>query len=190
MEENVCGKSSKIVVAIILALLMAIPVSMATASQPAVGTESAHGTPITVSLNGYTVDANSFEGIPDDLLIDGYEFGRGHYILTFDGPVTPEMKRNVEAAGADILSYAGNNQFIVEISDSDLANVEAQPHVKSVVIDQPAFRLSRALDNAQGPVKVKIYAFPGYENSVAANVQKVLSKGDNGFISSMTPNGP
>ncbi len=174
-----------------LALLMAIPVSIASASAPSSSNEtgSVHGTPTTVSINGYTVDANTFEGIPSDLLIDHYAFGRGHYILTFDGPVTPEMKKAVTDAGANIVSYAGNNQFIVEISDTDLANVEAQPHVKSVVIDQPAFRLSRNLDNVKGPVDVKIYAFPGYENSVAVDVAKVLSKNNGGMITSLTPRG-
>ncbi len=179
-----------IIAVIALALLMAIPVSMASAPHGgnAVATSVNHETGVTLNVNGYVTDS-SMSGLPSDLVIDHYASGRGHYILVFDGPVTDKMKTAVEAAGANIIAPLGHDQFIVEISDSNLAKVKAVPHVKAVVIDQPAFRLSKELQNANGPVNVKIYAFPGYDKGVVRDLSRMMVSENSGWITSMTPNG-
>jgi len=183
-------KALHIIAVIAVALLMAIPVSMAaaTADGNVSGTSISHETGITLNVNGYTVGPD-MSGIPADLKIDGYTYGRGHYILVFDAPVTQKMKNEVEAAGADIIAPMGGQKFIVEISDSDLPSVKALPHVAGVVIDQPAFRLSRLLDDANGPVNVKIYTFPGYDRAVVSKLGKMMLKDDNVWITSITPGG-
>ena len=174
-----------------LALLMAIPVySVISAAQPQ-GTGVSHETttPNYIKINGYTTDVNSLAGIPDNLKIDHYLTGEGHYVLKFDGPVRNEWKTAVERAGGHIIAPLGGSEFLVEIADSHLNAVKSVPHVSAVAIDQPAFRLSRALQNAQGPVKVKIFAFPGYENSVAANLARLFSGSNKAWITSTTPSG-
>ena len=68
-------KALHIIAVIALALLMAIPVSMATASTNGVEASSiGHETGVTLYVNGYSVDSASMSGIPDDLLIDHYVF--------------------------------------------------------------------------------------------------------------------
>ena len=166
-----------------LALLMAIPVFAVSSAS----TGLSHETGVTLYVNGYSVNSATLAGLPSDLMIDHYQYGKGHYILVFDRPVTREMKSAVEQAGAKIIGPLGRDQFIVEISDSDLAKVKAVPHVADVTIDQPAFRLSRMLDHATGPVNVKILAFPGYEGGVAAALAKMSGK--NLWITSITPKG-
>ena len=175
-----------------LAILMAIPISLASAeSNYNAGVSSiSHETGIILNIDGYSVDAgNIASALPSDLVINGYASGRGHYIIAFDGPVTKKMKTDVEMAGAKLIAPLGHDQFIAEISDSDLAKVKAQPHVAAVVIDQPAFRLSRFLDNINGPAKVKIYAFPGHDKYVVSQVTKLMTKNNAGWITSLTPKG-
>lgn len=84
--------------------------------------------------------------IPADLTVPGYAHGqRGYYIVQFQGPVRDEWKRQVEAAGAELLHYLPEYAFKVRMTPAQAEAVRALSSVAWVGFFHPAYKLSPAL---------------------------------------------
>ena len=67
---------------------------------------------------------------------------RGGYLVQLKGPVEANQREQIEAAGAIVVSYLPNYTFLVRVSPSVRARVQALPFVRWVGAWQPAYKLS------------------------------------------------
>ncbi len=83
--------------------------------------------------------ALTLEVYPD--IVEGYHF------VQFTGPVTKQMKAQVDSAGGVLLNYVPNNTYIVKMNAATRELVGSLSTVQWVGIYQPAMRISRRLIN-------------------------------------------
>ena len=81
------------------------------------------------------------------LRMDAYPdtVAEGFYFVQFTGPITADMKERVQSAGGELMNYVPNNTYIVRMSESERAAVEALPIIQYVGVYQPVMKLSRRL---------------------------------------------
>ena len=142
-----------------------------------------------VALNGYVMDTTKAEetylSLPSELRRDdmneALRQGRaprgGLYIVQFVGPIKPEWLADLEATGAQVVSYAASNSYIVRANKKAASEIAALPSrnrfVQFIGDYDPAFRLSpvlRDLRNRTGdPVEVIVQVVDSPEADETVN---------------------
>ncbi len=74
------------------------------------------------------------------------------YIVQFEGPIQPEWKVRLEAAGAVIDNYLPDNAFLVRLDGRSRTLVAAQNEVRWVGVFQPAYKFSPRLADYESDV--------------------------------------
>lgn len=114
----------------------------------------------------------------------------GVYLVQFRGPIQPEWKAAVTAAGAALFDYIPDYAFVARMDTSVARRVAALPAVRWVGPYQPAYRISpslrKRLDAAPGArrpagddaaairraqIEVRISTFPGEANGIRDALQ-------------------
>ena len=116
-----------------------------------------------IRLNGY--DFASTGGRPDlpaELQIEDYEGEVGLYLTQMVGPPKPGWISDLRER-ADIVRYFAENTFLVRARPGTMGNLWNHPEIQYVGVHQPAFKLHRALRNAEGSVKTIIQIDRGQE---------------------------
>ena len=141
-----------VAVAIVLSVVLS---AFLVAQMPAVGTSRPSiGLPRVlpeymryVQVNDYRFDplvdtlaipsALRYEWVPPDVST--------YYIVQFNGPVTPDMKRSLASTGAEILHYIPYNAFVVRADAATLDRASILPVVRWTGLFEPAYKLSPRL---------------------------------------------
>src|SRR3990172_423301 len=141
-----------VAVAIVLSVVLS---AFLVAQMPAVGTSRPSiGLPRVlpeymkyVQINDYRFDplaetpalpsALRYESVPRDVST--------YYIVKFNGPVTPDMKRVLASTGAEILHYIPYNAFVVRADGATLERLTILPIVRWAGVFEPAYKLSPRL---------------------------------------------
>lgn len=98
--------------------------------------------------------------------------GSKYYLIQFDGHVTAEYKKAVEAEGAVLHGYIPNNAYLAKISDSDYASVSSLPFVKWIGPYLPNYKIAPSLQSKTGLVEVNVILFDSADNaSVIAQIE-------------------
>lgn len=88
---------------------------------------------------------------PSSLRINSYlQDTGGHYIVQFIGPVKEKWKECIQSMGAKIYDYIPNFAYIMRMNNAIKEKVEELGFVQWVGIYQPAYKLSRDIDDAKG----------------------------------------
>src|SRR3990172_9392600 len=100
-----------------------------------------------VQINDYRFDplaetpaipsALRYESVPRDVST--------YYIVQFNRPVTPDMKRVLPSTGAEILHYIPYNAFVVRADGATLYRATILPVVRWAGVFEPAYKLSPRL---------------------------------------------
>jgi uncharacterized protein YqfB (UPF0267 family) len=71
--------------------------------------------------------------------------GMGYYLLQFHGPIQPQWKEDLLAAGVQILDYIPDWAFIVRMDGATRATVASMDAVRWVGLYQPGYRIAPSL---------------------------------------------
>ena len=82
-----------------------------------------------------------------------------YYLIQFDGHVTAEYKKAVEAEGAILHGYIPNNAYLAKINDSDYAEVSSLPFVKWIGPYLPGYKIMPSLQSKTGVVEINVILF-------------------------------
>ena len=113
-------------------------------------------------VNGYTFDTREPVRVPP-MLAAAPPFLEGHsyQIVQFRGPVKQEWVWELQATGAEVVSFVPNNAFVVRATREQTAGIAAVHEVQWTGAYHPAFRISPDLLAADGDVTIKIITFEG-----------------------------
>jgi len=126
-----------------------------------------------LSVKSYTFDIKEGEpDIPEDLTVDGYEYGEeGLYLIHMLGPVHPEWRNTLEKKGVDIINYAPYHAYEVTMTPEIAERVEDLYFVDWVGIYHPAYKLHPRLDRGTATVRLR----PGFQEK---NLMRINSDFD------------
>ncbi|WP_300608200.1 S8 family serine peptidase [Methanohalophilus sp.] len=93
------------------------------------------------------------------------DHGGEYYLIQFDGHVTAEYKKAVEANGAILHGYIPNNAYLAKINDCDYANVSRLSFVKWIGPYLPDYKIAPSLHSKTGLVEIIIISFEPNNNS-------------------------
>src|SRR4051812_8469111 len=116
--------------------------------------------------------------IPDQLKAKG---DPGSYIVQARGTITDEFRRQLETAGASLISYVPNNAYLVRVSEAGAQQILGFAGTQAVLPWEPYYKLSPNLlklaVEGQAPpdaTLLNVLVFPGEE----ANARTALGKLD------------
>jgi hypothetical protein len=103
--------------------------------------------PRSININGYRFDPFAgLPALPPGLRLERIPADRPSYhLVQLGGPITVEMRRGLEEAGAAILHYVPSNAYIVRADPGALARLWQLPAVRWSGPFEPAYALSRRL---------------------------------------------
>ena len=110
--------------------------------------------------------------LPQELTLQRYPGdGAGYYILQFKGPVLPQWKNELVAAGVLIFDYIPQFAFLVKMDHQVLPSVEAMNSVRWVGIYQPGYRIapdlmSKLEEKETQPIELLVSIFKGEDISI------------------------
>jgi subtilisin family serine protease len=129
-----------------------------------------------IYLANYTFDPLSEatpHSLPPDLTLRDYlSSEEGYYLVQFDGPIQPAGREAIVAAGARIFDYIPDFAFVVKMSDTTKAVIEAMDMVRWVGVYQPGYRIAPSLMDARASagdaevVDVVVIVFEGEDMAV------------------------
>jgi len=125
--------------ALILGLCLGTPAGFA-APPPTTGQ---HAAAIKLQTATFRPGLGESPALPKGLTIAAYARDQqGYYLVQFAGPVKPEWKADVEAAGAELLHYIPDFAFKVRMNPVEAMQVSQLESVGWVGLFQPAYKLS------------------------------------------------
>jgi outer membrane protein assembly factor BamB len=147
-------------------VLLEAPVEIAAPGPQPVPTASAPDDTRLLHINGYDFDPLvQTPSLPPSLKRGKVSKDEvTYYIVQFRGPVTVEMKRDLESVGATVLHYISYNAFIVRADGHTIDLAWNIPSVRWVGVFEPAYKLSPNLA-------------AGFDSVVNAHLAKSWAKG-------------
>ncbi len=112
-------------------------------------------------VQGYSFDPISEQPeLPAALTVDGYDGEYGYYLIQFPGPVQDEWKKDVERAGAELLSYLPQYTFISRLPVDKASEIGGMSEVRWIGLYQPAYKVFPGLENEEGRQSLIVVFFP------------------------------
>lgn len=148
----------------LLLILFLITFSMVTAHAPESGNSGkSDGSNLILLKNAHINTDNAIATMKAQSSSDDH--GGEYYLIQFDGHVTAEYKKAVEANGAILHGYIPNNAYLAKINDCDYANVSRLSFVKWIGPYLPDYKIAPSLHSKTGLVEIIIISFEPNNNS-------------------------
>src|ERR1043166_9240606 len=116
-------------------------------------------------------------GIPDQLRAKG---DPGSYIVQARARITDEFRRQLQAAGASLISYVPNNAYLVRLSAGGAQQLLAFAGTQAVVPWEPYYKLSPNLlklavegNNPPDATLLNVLVFPGESGNARTEFEKL-----------------
>ncbi len=155
ISRNIRGLGRWLIVLVLLGTVFSSPASSMPAIDPQLPPAAAETTgqaasPVLIHLvNGSFDPLQALPNLPDHLAYTPAEAAEGSvYLLQFAGPVMPEWKQAVLAAGGQLGDYVPDYAFLARLDEKAKAQVEGLPFVRWVGPFQPAYKLALDVDYA------------------------------------------
>lgn len=116
--------------------------------------------------------------IPESLRYDTVPHDQPfYYIVQFNGPVTPAMKRMLASTGVTILQYLAYNAFIVRADGPAIDRASALSIVRWTGVFEPAYKLSPRLSDEYAEIAQRAMERERYGDSVDGTAVTVIGGG-------------
>ena len=100
-----------------------------------------------------------------------------YYLVQFNGPVTPDMKKALAATDVTILYYVAYNTFIVRADGPAIDRAAALPSVRWTGVFEPAYKLSPRLSDEFGALAQRAMDRARYGDQASSDAVTVVGPG-------------